>query len=210
MFHFNHNSPPCTFSITTEWLIIWLKPVCVSVSADVFHFPFPSLPLSLSLNTQFKCTFFVLGQWDSVTALLILLHAVTSHRFLTKSMQCWLFFILLLVCLCVVFLLPPISPNVSPSLSNIVIPSHLELVGQPVSHLAVWLFTSGKVRANWAEVSPQGTERWLVKLVKVSGRGKSLKKKTNNNNSGMSNKSPFELLIVRSDCLHFGSWLLTR
>lgn len=55
-----------------------------------------------------------------------------------------------------------------PSLSTGVIPFHLKSVGQPVSHLAVWLFTGGKVGANWAEVSPWGMERWLARLVKVN------------------------------------------
>lgn len=82
----------------------------------------------------------------------------------------------------------------------------------PTASQSPWrlaVYRRKKVRANWAEVSPWGMERWPARLVKVNkGWEEKAWQKRGKKTSWISNKSPCELLIVSSGCLHFGSWSL--
>lgn len=139
-------------------------------------------------------------------------HAVISHGFLTNSTQRWLLFLSSLFV--VLFGASSsssssslIGPCASPSLSTGVIPFHLD--SQSVT-LASGCLQAEKGQGKLSRSQPlrDGEMAGETGKSEQGRRGKKAWRKRGKKTSWISNKSPCELLIVSSDCLHFGAWSL--
>lgn len=159
-------------------------PPCLHMSQCVWCEEIPSLFLCVKLK-RYKCVWswsafhFSFHPMTIVNAILcagsVVISCSKSFCFLLwfptdsqlNSLLIFYFFLTLTSWLCVfvIVFLPLISSFVRPSSRNHCHPIPF-WIRQPVSHLAVWLFTGRKVRTNWAKVKPWGMERWLARLWK--------------------------------------------